>query len=211
MDGRTVKSLIDGLDKMIANPVTELDYQDDFTLLISIMLSAQTTDKKVNDISPELFENYPNPDSIKEEDYEKIESIIRPLGLSKTKANNIIKIASLIKEQFGGKIPSTYEDLIKLPGIGNKTAKVFLVEFYKQNYFPVDTHVKRVATRLGKVNEKDSPEVVEKKMSQFFKNIDLAKRHQQFVLHGRYTCVARKPKCEQCSLTSLCKYYKESV
>ena len=206
-----MKSLIDGLDKMIANPVTELDYQDDFTLLISIMLSAQTTDKKVNDISPELFENYPNPDSIKEEDYEKIESIIRPLGLSKTKANNIIKIASLIKEQFGGKIPSTYEDLIKLPGIGNKTAKVFLVEFYKQNYFPVDTHVKRVATRLGKVNEKDSPEVVEKKMSQFFKNIDLAKRHQQFVLHGRYTCVARKPKCEQCSLTSLCKYYKESV
>jgi len=206
-----VKSLIDGLDKMIAKPVTELDYQDDYTLLISIMLSAQTTDKKVNDISPELFENYPNPDSIKEEDYEKIESIIRPLGLSKTKANNIIKIASLIKEQFGGKIPSTYEDLIKLPGIGNKTAKVFLVEFYKQNYFPVDTHVKRVATRLGKVNEKDSPEVVEKKMSQFFKNIDLAKRHQQFVLHGRYTCVARKPKCEQCSLTSLCKYYKESV
>ncbi len=205
-----MKSLIDGLDKMIANPVTELDYQDDFTLLISIMLSAQTTDKKVNDISPELFENYPNPDSIKEEDYEKIESIIRPLGHSKTKANNIIKIASLIKEQFGGKIPSTYEDLIKLPGIGNKTAKVFLVEFYKQNYFPVDTHVKRVATRLGKVNEKDSPEVVEKKMSQFFKNIDLAKRHQQFVLHGRYTCVARKPKCEQCSLTSLCKYYKES-
>ncbi len=206
-----MKSLIDGLDKMIAKPVTELDYQDDYTLLISIMLSAQTTDKKVNDISPELFENYPNPDSIKEEDYEKIESIIRPLGLSKTKANNIIKIASLIKEQFGGKIPSTYEDLIKLPGIGNKTAKVFLVEFYKQNYFPVDTHVKRVATRLGKVNEKDSPEVVEKKMSQFFKNIDLAKRHQQFVLHGRYTCVARKPKCEQCSLTSLCKYYKESV
>ncbi|HHU59967.1 TPA: endonuclease III [bacterium] len=205
-----MKSLIDGLDKMIAKPVTELDYQDDYTLLISIMLSAQTTDKKVNDISPELFENYPNPDSIKEEDYEKIESIIRPLGLSKTKANNIIKIASLIKEQFGGKIPSTYEDLIKLPGIGNKTAKVFLVEFYKQNYFPVDTHVKRVATRLGKVNEKDSPEVVEKKMSQFFKNIDLAKRHQQFVLHGRYTCVARKPKCEQCSLTSLCKYYKES-
>lgn len=206
-----MKSLIDGLDKMIANPVTELDYQDDFTLLISIMLSAQTTDKKVNDISPELFKKYPNPDYIKEEDYEKIESIIRPLGLSKTKANNIIKIASLIKEHFGGKVPSTYKDLITLPGIGNKTAKVFLVEFYQQNYFPVDTHVKRVATRLGKVNEKDSPEVVEKKMSQFFKNIDLAKRHQQFVLHGRYTCVARKPKCEQCSLTSLCKYYKESV
>lgn len=206
-----MKSLIDGLDKMIANPVTELDYQDDFTLLISIMLSAQTTDKKVNNISPELFKKYPNPDYIKEEDYEKIESIIRPLGLSKTKANNIIKIASLIKEHFGGKVPSTYKDLITLPGIGNKTAKVFLVEFYQQNYFPVDTHVKRVATRLGKVNEKDSPEVVEKKMSQFFKNIDLAKRHQQFVLHGRYTCVARKPKCEQCSLTSLCKYYKESV
>lgn len=206
-----MKSLIDGLDKMIANPVTELDYQDDFTLLISIMLSAQTTDKKVNDISPELFKKYPNPDYIKEEDYENIESIIRPLGLSKTKANNIIKIASLIKEHFGGKVPSTYKDLITLPGIGNKTAKVFLVEFYQQNYFPVDTHVKRVATRLGKVNEKDSPEVVEKKMSQFFKNIDLAKRHQQFVLHGRYTCVARKPKCEQCLLTSLCKYYKESV
>lgn len=206
-----MKSLIDGLDKMIANPVTELDYQDDFTLLISIMLSAQTTDKKVNNISPELFKKYPNPDYIKEEDYEKIESIIRPLGLSKTKANNIIKIASLIKEHFGGKVPSTYKDLITLPGIGNKTAKVFLVEFYQQNYFPVDTHVKRVATRLGKVNEKDSPEVVEKKMSQFFKNIDLAKRHQQFVLHGRYTCVARKPKCEQCLLTSLCKYYKESV
>lgn len=206
-----MKSLIDGLDKMIANPVTELDYQDDFTLLISIMLSAQTTDKKVNNISPELFKKYPNPDYIKEEDYENIESIIRPLGLSKTKANNIIKIASLIKEHFGGKVPSTYKDLITLPGIGNKTAKVFLVEFYQQNYFPVDTHVKRVATRLGKVNEKDSPEVVEKKMSQFFKNIDLAKRHQQFVLHGRYTCVARKPKCEQCSLTSLCKYYKESV
>lgn len=196
------------LNEMIENPVGELNYEDDFTLLIAIMLSAQTLDKKVNLVTPLLFDKFKKPGDIKEKHFDEIEEIIRPLGLSKVKAKNIINISKKIIEKFNSKVPSNFDELITLDGIGNKTAKVMLVEYYKQNYFPVDTHVSRVAKRLLLVDENDSVEKVEEKLTIFFENKELGKLHQQFVLHGRYRCTAKNPKCDECKLKPCCNFYK---
>lgn len=199
------------LDEMIPSPYCELDYKDDFSLLISILLSAQAKDENVNKITPFLFKKYFDAKSMSEANFNEIESIIRPLGLSKTKAKNIIALSKIIEQKYDNKVPSNYGDLIILPGIGNKSAKVFLIEYYKENYFPVDTHVKRVSTRLGLSNDEDSVETVEKKLSNYFEHKNLSKLHQQFVLHGRYTCLAKKPKCENCKLKEVCKFYKKEL
>lgn len=196
------------LNEMILNPVCELNYKNDFHLLISIMLSAQTTDKKVNKVTPILFAKYNSVYDIKEMDFKEIEKIIRPLGLSNVKARYIINIAKKIIENFEGKVPSNYKDLISLDGIGNKSAKVMLVEYYHQNYFPVDTHVSRVAKRLGIADEKDNVNKVEEKLNIFFNNQNLGKLHQLFVLHGRYRCKKNNPLCESCKLQEYCKFYK---
>lgn len=200
--------IIEKLNKMIPTPKVELNYFSDFSLLISIILSNQSQDKNVNKVTPILFSKYGTPFKMAKAKEEEIKEIIKSLGLSNIKSSNIIKLSKELVTLYKGQVPLEYEKLISLPGVGNKTAKVFLIEFCNGNYFPVDTHVKRVSYRLGISKKNESPEKVEAKLNAYFKNENLAKLHQQFVLHGRYICLAKKPKCEGCLLKERCPYFK---
>lgn len=189
---------------MIENPVCELNYDSDYTLLIAILLSAQTLDKNVNKITPILFEKYPTLQDLKNAELSDLERIIHPLGLSKNKAKSIKNLAITLIEKHNGIVPTSRKELSSLPGIGNKSAGVFLIEFYKQNFLPVDTHVKRVSYRLGLTKEDDNVDLIENKLTSYFNNKDLAITHQRLVLFGRYICTSKNPKCETCLFNKKC-------
>ena len=169
------------------------------------MLSAQCTDKKVNSITPILFIKYPTIDSLKNANINDIENIIKPLGLFKNKAKNIIEIANLLADEFNYILPSNKEDLIKFPGVGNKTANVVRAEIFKIPEFPVDTHVKRVSLRLDLTKSEDV-DSIEKDLKRIFKKENWIKLHHQFIHFGRYYCKAINPSCKNCKLTKICKY-----
>lgn len=195
--------ILNSLKEMIPSPKCELNYDSDYTLLIAILLSAQTLDKNVNKITPILFTKYPTLLSLKEADEADIEKIIHPLGLSFNKAKSIKKLATTLIDDYNEKIPLSRSELAKLPGVGNKTSGVFLVELYKENLIPVDTHIKRVSYRLGLTNEDDTPDEIEAKLTTIFKT-NLYLLHQRLVLFGRYTCTSKKPKCDQCKFNKKC-------
>lgn len=196
------------LDELYINPKCELEYSKDYELLINIMLSSQTTDKKVNSVSKELYYKYDSLDKLNEASIESIKNIIRPLGIENIKANNIKDITYKLINDYNYKVPKDINELIKMKGIGRKVALVFLIEYYKENYIPVDTHVNRVSKRLGLVNEKDSSLVIENKLKEVFNNKNLSKRHLQMVLFGRYNCKSINPNCFNCKLKDICNYNK---
>ena len=196
------------LDELYINPKCELEYSKDYELLINIMLSSQTTDKKVNSVSKELYHKYDSLDKLNEASIESIKNIIRPLGIENIKANNIKDITYKLINDYNYKVPKDINELIKMKGIGRKVALVFLIEYYKENYIPVDTHVNRVSKRLGLVNEKDSSLVIENKLKEVFNNKNLSKRHLQMVLFGRYNCKSINPNCFNCKLKDICNYNK---
>jgi len=181
---------------------TELHYRNDYELLIAIILSAQCTDKRVNIITPELFKKYPDIKSLANANIEDVKEIIKSCSFFNNKAKNIIEMAKKIKQEYNGKIPREHSKLIKLPGVGNKTANVFLIELEGANRMAVDTHVFRVSHRLGITDAKTVKET-EKDLVQAFKT-DLNELHQAFVLFGRYICTAKNPKCEKCFVTEFC-------
>ena len=181
---------------------TELNYRNDYELLIDIILSAQCTDKRVNIITPALFEKYPDIISLAEADIEDVKEIIKSCSFYNNKAKNIIEMAKKVRDEHGGKIPHDHDKLIKLPGVGNKTANVFLIELHGENRMAVDTHVFRVTHRLG-ITDAKTVEETEKDLVEAFKT-DLNELHQGFVLFGRYICTAKKPKCEKCFVPDFC-------
>ncbi len=181
---------------------TELNYRNDYELLIAIILSAQCTDKRVNMITPTLFEKYPDIDSLAEADIEDIKEIIKSCSFFNNKAKNIVEMAKKVKNEYNSKIPREHKELLKLPGVGNKTANVFLIELEGENRMAVDTHVFRVSHRLGITDAKTVKET-EKDLVEAFKT-DLNELHQAFVLFGRYICTAKNPKCEKCFVPDFC-------
>jgi endonuclease-3 len=197
--------IIKNLELMFPDAKCELLYNNDWQLLIAILLSAQCTDKKVNAITPILFSKYPSLKDLKAASFDELEKIIHPLGLSNNKAKNIIALASILHDCYNDKVPNNKDQLIKLPGIGNKTANVMLIEYFNIPAFPVDTHVSRVSKRLGLCNEEDNVETIEKKLTQLFKESEWALLHLRMVLFGRYICKAINPSCDDCLLKDICK------
>ncbi len=185
------------LAKMFPEAGCELTYHNHYELLIAVILSAQTTDKRVNSITPILFSNYSKVNELANADIEKVIAIVKPLGFAQIKAKNIINAAKLITEKFSGTIPLTMEELILIPGVGRKTANVMLLEAANQPAIAVDTHVLRVSNRLG-LTINDNPNIVEQDLMIAFDKDDWYKVHHLLLFFGRYFCKAKKPECFNC-------------
>ncbi len=184
--------------------VTELRYRNLYELLVAVMLSAQCTDKRVNLITPALFAKYPDIPSLANADLDEVKELIKSCSFFNNKAKNLIKMAQMVMERYDGEIPLNEKELVKLPGVGQKTAHVVMIEYAGANLMAVDTHVFRVAHRLG-LSDASTPEGTEKDLVKKFKT-DLHRIHQAMVLFGRYICTAKNPKCNtECFLTDLCK------
>lgn len=192
------------LDELFPNPKCELNYNNDYELLIAIVLSAQSTDKRVNTVTPIIFNRYNSLKALKKASIEDLESIIRPVGSFRKKASYIKNIAIILDEEYNGVVPMDRDLLIKLPGVGRKTANVFLSEFYNIPAIAVDTHVERVSKRLKLSSRNDDVLKIEKKLEKYFSKDVWAKRHLQLVLFGRYFCKAIKPECRDCKLKDIC-------
>ncbi len=205
----SMKTIENYLDELFPNPKCELNYTKDYELLLATMLSAQTTDKRVNSVTEVLFKKYPTLKDLSQANIIDVQNIIRPIGTYHKKAQNLIEIAKKLNEDYNGKLPNNREYLETLPGVGRKTTNVVLSNIFNVPCIAVDTHVSRVSKRLNLAKESDNPNQIEKKLSKKFKKEDLGKRHHQLVLFGRYYCTARNPKCENCQLKELCKYYKK--
>ncbi len=193
------------LDELIPNPRCELNYNKDYELLLATMLSAQTTDRRVNEVTKILFKKYSNLNQLAEANIEDIKEIIRPLGTYNIKAKNLIEIAKKLVSDYQGKLPNNRQYLESLPGVGRKTTNVVLSNIFDEPCIAVDTHVSRVSKRLKLANNKDSVLTIEKKLTEKFKKEDLCKLHHQLLLFGRYYCTARNPKCINCKLQEICK------
>ncbi len=191
------------LDKLFPNPKCELNYNKDYELLLATMLSAQTTDKRVNMVTEILFKKYPDLNTLSKAKVEDIIEIIRPIGTFNKKAANVIEIAKQLKKE--GKVPNDRKYLEKLPGVGRKTTNVVLSNLFNEPCIAVDTHVSRVSKRLNLVAETDDVNTIEEKLTKKFPKENLSKLHHQLVLFGRYYCTARNPKCKECKLKEICK------
>ena len=183
--------------------VTELNYKSLYELLVAVMLSAQCTDKRVNIITPKLFEKYPTIEALSKADVDDVKELIKSCSFFNNKAKNLVAMAKMVMSEFGGKIPLDRDKLIKLPGVGQKTANVVMIEYIQAEYMAVDTHVFRVSHRLG-LSDATTPEATEADLVRKFKT-DLPKLHQAMVLFGRYICKAIKPECDRCFLRQYCR------
>lgn len=193
------------LDELFPNPKCELNYNNDYELLIAICLSAQTTDKRVNEVTKVLFEKYPRLEDLKNADVKDLEQIIRPLGSFHKKSCYVKELSTIIVDKYSSVVPTARTDLESLPGVGRKTVNVFLGEFYNYPAIAVDTHVERVSKRLRIAKKDSNVKEVEEKLMKFYPKKEWAKRHLQMVLFGRYYCKAIKPSCENCKLKEYCK------
>lgn len=200
--------VINYLDELIPDARCELNYTKDYELLMAVMLSAQTTDKRVNMVTKELFSKYPSLEDIKNADLKELESIIRPIGTYTKKAKNLKEIATKLLEEKNGIVPNDRIFLESLSGVGRKTTNVVLANLFNEPFIAVDTHVSRVSKRLGLAKETDDPLKIEMKLNKKFPKNKLNRLHHQLVLFGRYYCKAQKPLCETCKLNDICKYKK---
>ena len=196
------------LEELFPNPKCELNYSKDYELLINIMLSAQTTDKRVNVVTKVLYDKYDSLTKLKEADINDLKRILRPLGNFNKKSEYVKEIATTLVDKYDSKLPYNRNKLESLPGVGRKTVNVFLSELNIEPQIAVDTHVDRVSKRLKLAKETDNVLEVEKHLRRVFKKVNWNKRHLQLVLFGRYHCKAVKPNCETCKLKDICKYYK---
>lgn len=193
-------------DKM-PEPKTELHYDTPFHLLLAVILSAQCTDKRINLVTPDLFERYPDAKSLSESTEEEIYEYIKSVTFPNNKAKHILKAGQVIVEKFGGEMPSDIDSLMQLPGVGRKTANVMLSVVWNKAAMAVDTHVFRVSNRLGLTERSKSPLETEKQLMKYIPKELVAKAHHWLILHGRYVCKARKPDCLNCNLSLFCKSY----
>ena len=202
-----MQEIFDYLDALIPNPKCELNFNCDYELLIAVVLSAQTTDKRVNEVTKVLFTKYPTLEDINKADISSIKEIIKSIGTFNKKAVFVKEIAKTLLEKYDGVVPRTHEELEAIPGVGHKSANVVLGVLYNIPTFAVDTHVERVSKRLGLASAKDDVIQVEKKLMKKVPKDRWIRTHHQFILFGRYYCKAVKPSCDNCKLKDICKYY----
>jgi len=188
---------------------TELHYSNPFELLVAVILSAQCTDKRVNMITPFLFHDYPTPEAMAAATPEVIFEYISSVSYPNNKAKHLAGMAKMLVSQFGGKVPNNTDDLQKLPGVGRKTANVIASVVFNQPKMAVDTHVFRVAERIGLTTNSKTPLQTEKELVKHIPKHLIAKAHHWLILHGRYVCIARKPKCSTCGLQNVCRFIKK--
>ena len=189
---------------------TELEYSNPYELLIAVILSAQCTDERINKVTPHLFKNFPTPAHLAESSPEEVFPYIRSVTYPNNKSKHLVGMARMLQEEFNNEVPGEIKELQKLPGVGRKTANVIASVIYNQPAMAVDTHVFRVSKRIGLANQNaKTPLEVEKQLVKHLKKEDVAIAHHWLILHGRYICLARKPKCEDCKLTHLCKYFEK--
>jgi len=190
---------------------TELHYKDPYQLLVAVILSAQCTDKRVNQITPSLFDKYPTVELMAESSAEEVYEYISSCSYPNNKAKHLVGMAKMLIEDFGGIVPDNVVDLQKLPGVGRKTANVVASVVFDKPAMAVDTHVFRVAARIGLSEGAKNPLQTEQQLMEYIPEKLVAKAHHWLILHGRYVCKARKPDCENCGLTSFCKYYQQKI
>lgn len=200
--------IVSYFDELIPNPKCELIFSKDYELLMAVMLSSQTTDKRVNSVTKILFNEYNNLEALAEAKMCDIIAIIKPIGTYKKKASNLIEISKKLLD-IGGFVPNDRTFLESLPGVGHKTANVVLSMLYEEKVIAVDTHVTRVSKRLGLAAKNDDVLIIEKKLTKSFKKYDLLRLHHQFILFGRYYCKAIHPSCKTCKLIDICKEKKK--
>ena len=188
---------------------SELVFSDPFQLLVAVILSAQCTDRRVNMVTPELFRRFPDAAAMAAASFDDVFELIRSVSYPRSKATHLIGTASRIVSEFGGSVPSTVDELMTLPGVGRKTANVVTSIVYDNPVIAVDTHVFRVSHRLG-LSDGKTPEAVERDLEKYTPLADRATAHHWLILHGRYVCVARNPKCDGCSLQPWCRHYSRS-
>jgi endonuclease-3 len=192
--------------RQVPEAKSELDYKNPYELLVAVILSAQCTDKRVNMTTPALLEAFPSPEVLAVSDAETVYTHIRSISYPNNKAKLLVGMAQTLVADFGGQVPDTMEALLKLPGVGRKTASVILICAFDKPAMPVDTHVFRVANRLGLTHDSKSPEETERILMAHIPKKLLPIAHHWLILHGRYICQARKPLCGECGLVSWCKY-----
>ena len=184
---------------------TELDFGSTFQLLVAVVLSAQCTDKRINQVTPDLFEHYPDAKSMAKAEEEEVFEWIKSVSYPNAKAKHLVEMARVLMDKFNGEVPSTLDELLTLPGVGRKTANVIQSVAFGKATLAVDTHVFRVAHRLGLVSKSDNtPYKVEMALTKYIPDEDIPNAHHWLLLHGRYVCTARKPHCEKCELVSFC-------
>lgn len=201
-----VEIIEDYLEKLIPNPKCELNFSKDYELLIAIMLSAQTTDKRVNKVTKILFDKYKALEEIKNANIDDLKSIVRELGSYNKKAMYVKEISRIIVDDYNGIMPRKRKELEKMPGVGRKTINVLFSELEIEPNIAVDTHVERVSKRLSLAKENDDVYKIEMKLRRKFKRDTWNKRHKQLVLFGRYYCKSIKPECDTCKLKNICKH-----
>ena len=204
MQNNHSKFIINNLNKLYPNAKCELKHRSHFQLLIAVVLSAQTTDEKVNSVTIDLFNKYKNAELLSKARVSDVEKIIKPIGLYRNKAKNIISVSKILADKFNGKVPNNREVLESLPGVGRKTANVVLNNCFDVPTFAVDTHVSRVSKRLKIAGYDDTPEIIEEKLMTYFPRETWGKLHHQFIFFGRYHCKAAKPNCDNCPLKDIC-------
>lgn len=188
---------------------TELHYDNPYQLLVAVILSAQCTDKRINQITPDLFQRFPNAKALSDVTPDLVYDYIRSVSYPNNKAKHLVGMAKMLVEDFNGEVPSDINDLQKMPGVGRKTANVIASVIYNAPAMAVDTHVFRVANRIGLSNGK-TPLAVEMELVKYLPEETIHIAHHWLILHGRYVCVARSPKCSICEITSFCKYYQKA-
>jgi len=193
-------------------PQTELSYRNPFELLVAVILSAQCTDKRVNMVTPALFQSFPTPELLAQATFDELFPFIKSISYPNNKTKHLIGMANMLVNDFGSEVPETVEQLQKLPGVGRKTANVISSVIFNQPAMAVDTHVFRVSKRLGLVTlSAKTPLEVEKQLVRHIPEEYIAKAHHWLILHGRYVCLARTPQCSKCELTYFCRYYEKNI
>lgn len=203
--------VIDYFEKNKPEVETELIFNSTYQLLVAVILSAQCTDKRVNMHTPALFDRYPDVYALAKAEYDELFPFIKSISFPGNKTRHLMGMAKLVTEKFGGEIPMTVEELVQLPGVGRKTANVITSVVDQQPNLAVDTHVFRVSARIGLTLNAKTPLATEKQLMQYVPDPIVHKFHHWLVLHGRYICVARNPKCYECGLRPVCKYFKKEV
>jgi endonuclease-3 len=201
--------LVNYFKKAIPVAESELEYHSPYELLVAVILSAQCTDKRVNMITPAFFEQFPTAEILAKATQDAVYEKIKSCSYPNNKAKNLLGMARMLTDTFHGVLPDSVEDLQKLPGVGRKTANVVASVIYNKPVMAVDTHVFRVSNRIGLTKNAKTPLEVEKQLMKIFPESIIPKAHHWLILHGRYTCKARKPLCEKCGLPAICMYFKE--
>lgn len=205
------EAVIDYFQEVRPEVETELHFESTYQLLVAVILSAQCTDKRVNLTTPALFQKYPTVNDLSKAHFEALQPIIKSVSFANNKTRHLIGMANLVMERFGGSIPMTVDELVLLPGVGRKTANVITSVIEQQPNMAVDTHVFRVSARIGLTIEAKTPLATEKQLIAYIPATLVHKFHHWLVLHGRYICVARKPKCPECGLKLACKYFQQVI